>query len=134
MNPYTEKTVSAYEPHEINALLAAAEREESEFIQFFLSREPAIRKFSFATWRDVNFVAKTFSITEKLDLAFTPKDKEEGDKPIPDSLVDPTGPFLKLPLQSAALTEALAAFSRTPRHSSPFGSFTPCSSFDPSRK
>jgi len=36
----------------------------------------------------VNFVAKTFSVTEKLDLAFTPKDKEEGDIPIPDSLVD----------------------------------------------
>jgi integrase len=82
---YTEKTVS---PHEINALLAAAEREESEFIQFFLFTGARDQEVQFATWRDVNFVAKTFSITEKLDLAFTPKDKEEGDIPIPDSLVD----------------------------------------------
>jgi integrase/recombinase XerD len=36
----------------------------------------------------VNFIAKTFSVTEKLDLAFTSKDKEEGEIPIPDSLVD----------------------------------------------
>ena len=32
--------------------------------------------------------AKTFSVTEKLDLGFIPKDKEEGDIPILDSLVD----------------------------------------------
>jgi integrase/recombinase XerD len=85
---YTEKTVSAYEPHEINALLAAADQEEAELIQFFLFTGARDQEVQFATWRDVNFVAKTFSVTEKLDLAFTPKDKEEGDIPIPDSLVD----------------------------------------------
>jgi integrase/recombinase XerD len=36
----------------------------------------------------VNFTAKTFSVTEKLDLGFIPKDKEEGEIPIPDSLID----------------------------------------------
>jgi len=36
----------------------------------------------------VNFTAKTFCVTEKFDLGFSPKDKEEGEIPIPDSLVD----------------------------------------------
>jgi integrase/recombinase XerD len=41
----------------------------------------------YATWRDVDFAGKTFTVREKLDLGFTPKDKEEGSIPIPDSLV-----------------------------------------------
>jgi uncharacterized protein YlbG (UPF0298 family) len=43
---FTEKVVSAYEPHEINALLAAADREESELLQFFLFTGAAIRRSS----------------------------------------------------------------------------------------
>ncbi|WP_433966818.1 tyrosine-type recombinase/integrase [Tunturiibacter gelidiferens] len=85
---YTEKAVTAYESHEINALLAAADQEESELLQFFLFTGARDQEVQYATWRDLNFTAKTFSVTEKLDLAFTPKDKEEGEIPIPDSLVD----------------------------------------------
>ena len=85
---YTEKTVSAYQPDEINKLLEFATEEESALIQFFLFTGARDQEVQFATWRDVNFSAKTFSVTEKLDLGFKPKDKEEGDIPIPDSLVD----------------------------------------------
>jgi integrase/recombinase XerD len=85
---YTEKAVSAYQPEEINKLLEFANEEESALIQFFLFTGARDREVQFATWRDVNFSAKTFSVTEKLDLGFNPKDKEEGDIPIPDSLVD----------------------------------------------
>jgi integrase/recombinase XerD len=76
---FTEKLVSAYEPHEINALLAAADHEESEILQFFLYTGARDQEVQYATWRDVNFTAKTFSVTEKLDLGFSPKDKEEGE-------------------------------------------------------
>jgi integrase/recombinase XerD len=85
---FTEKVVSAYEPHEINVLLAAADQEESELIQFFLFTGARDQEVQYATWRDVNFTAKTFSVTEKLDLGFSPKDKEEGEIPIPDSLIE----------------------------------------------
>ncbi len=40
------------------------------------------------TWADINFEDKTFAVSEKLDLKFTPKDKEEGLIPIPDSLIE----------------------------------------------
>jgi hypothetical protein len=33
-------------------------------------------------------VSKTFTVTEKLHLGFTPKDGEEGSIPLPDSLID----------------------------------------------
>jgi integrase len=85
---YTEKTVSAYEPEEINSLLAAADQEESELMQFFLFTGARDQEVQYAVWRDVNFSAKTLSVTEKLDLGFRPKDREEGEIPIPDSLVE----------------------------------------------
>ena len=85
---FTDKVVSAYEQHEINALVAAADQEESELIQFFLFTGARDREVQYATWRDVNFTAKTFAVTEKLDLGFSPKDKEEGEIPIPDSLIN----------------------------------------------
>jgi integrase/recombinase XerD len=85
---FSEKVVSAYEPHEINALLAAADQEESELLQFFLFTGARDQEVQYATWRDINFTAKTFAVTEKLDLGFSPKDKEEGAIPIPDSLID----------------------------------------------
>jgi integrase len=85
---YTEKAVSAYGQEEIKRLLEFANQEESELIQFFLYTGARDQEVQFATWRDVDFAGKTFSITEKLDLGFSPKDKEEGDIPVPDSLLD----------------------------------------------
>jgi len=85
---YTEKAVSAYGMDEIQQLLAAADQDETELFQFFLFTGAREKEVQFATWRDVNFTAKSFTVTEKLDLGFTPKDKEEGEIPIPDSLVD----------------------------------------------
>jgi integrase/recombinase XerD len=77
----TEKVVSADEPHEINALLAAADQEESELIPVFLFTGARDQEIQYATWPDVNFSAKTFGVTEKLDLGFSPKDREEGTSP-----------------------------------------------------
>lgn len=85
---YTEKVVSAYSKEEIQTLLATGDKEESEMLQFFLFTGAREQEVQFATWRDVDFDAKTFMVSEKLDLGFTPKDKEEGAIPIPDSLVE----------------------------------------------
>ena len=85
---YTEKAVSAYTKDEICRLLSAADLEESETIQFFLFTGTREQETEFGSWPDLDFTNKTFSVVEKLDLGFTPKDKEEGKIPIPDSLVD----------------------------------------------
>ena len=85
---YTEKAISAYDQADISKFLEFANQEESELIQFFLLTGARDQEVAFATWRDVSFSAKTFSVSEKLDLGFKPKDKEEGDIPIPDCLVD----------------------------------------------
>jgi integrase/recombinase XerD len=85
---YTEKVVSAYSAAEISALLAVADTEESELLQFFLFTGAREQEVQYATWRDLDLDAKTFTVREKLDLGFTPKDKEEGAIPIPDSLVE----------------------------------------------
>jgi integrase/recombinase XerD len=85
---YTEKIVSSYQPEEITKLLAAADQEESEIFQFFLFTGSRDQEVQYATWRDVDFSAKTFTVSEKLDLQWSPKDSEEGSIPIPDSLVE----------------------------------------------
>jgi integrase/recombinase XerD len=85
---YTEKLVSSYQPEEIAKLLGAADQEESEIIQFFLFTGSRDQEVQYATWRDVDFSTKTFTVTEKLDMGWSPKDSEEGTIPIPDSLVD----------------------------------------------
>jgi integrase/recombinase XerD len=82
-----ELMVSAYSAAEIRSLHAGADREESEMLQFFLFTGAREQEVQYATWRDVDFDAKTFTVSEKLDLGYMPKDKEEGAIPIPDSLV-----------------------------------------------
>jgi integrase len=41
-----------------------------------------------ACWEDVNFEAKTYTVREHLEIGFVPKDREEREVPLPDSLVD----------------------------------------------
>lgn len=85
---YTEKVVSAYTKEEIKALLAAADPDEALLLQFILYTGAREQEVMYATWPDIDFTARTFTITEKRDLGFTPKDKEEGVIPIPDVLID----------------------------------------------
>ncbi len=85
---FTEKTAEAYSIEDLRRLFAAAEQEELELFEFLLGTGVREQEAMFATWRDVDFSNKTFKVSEKLDLGFTPKDKEEGSIPIPDSLVE----------------------------------------------
>ncbi len=85
---FTEKLVSAYTHEDIERLMAAANREERDMFIFFLATGAREQEVQFATWRDINWATKMFEIREKLDLGFTPKDSEEGDIPVPDSLIE----------------------------------------------
>ena len=84
---YTEKTVEAHSAEELQLLFAAADQEETDLFQFLLCTGAREQEAVYATWRHVNFSNRTFKVSEKLALGFTPKDKEEGTIPIPDSLV-----------------------------------------------
>jgi integrase len=84
---FTEKTVEAYSLEDLKSLFAAANLEEFELFQLLLGTGVREQEAMFAAWKDVDFNGKFFKVSEKLDLGFTPKDKEEGSIPIPDFLV-----------------------------------------------
>jgi integrase/recombinase XerD len=85
---YTQKAVTAYSPEELKALFAAANQEELELFQFFLCTGARDGEVQHACWSDINFARRTFKVAERLDLEFTPKDKEEGHVPLPDYFLD----------------------------------------------
>ena len=88
MPKYVEKKVAAYNEVELKALFAAADDDERLAYQFFLYSGGREREVSHAIWRDIDFQSKTFTITAKPDLGFTPKDFEERSVPLPDALVE----------------------------------------------
>jgi integrase len=84
---FTEKVAEAYSVEDLRSLFAAANQDELELFQFLLCTGVREQEAMFATWPDVNLHAKKFKVTEKFDLGFTPKDKEEGAIPVPDSMI-----------------------------------------------
>jgi integrase len=86
---YTQKAVTAYSAEELKGLFAAATKEELELFQFFLCTGARDGEVQHACWSDINFARRTFKVSERLELDFVPKDKEEGHVPLPDD-------FLKL--------------------------------------
>jgi integrase/recombinase XerD len=84
---YTEKKVSAYTREEVKALLAAANAEERLIFEFFLGTGAREQEVQYACWADISFDDRTFTVKEKKDLGFKPKDAEERIVPIPDALV-----------------------------------------------
>jgi integrase/recombinase XerD len=84
---FTDKTVESYSLEDLQSLFTAANQEELELFRFLLGTGVREQEAMFAVWKDVDFNGKSFKVSEKLDLGFTPKDKEEGSIPIPDSLV-----------------------------------------------
>ena len=84
---YTAKTVEAYNHAELQSLFAAANTDETDLFQFLLCTGVREQEAAHAVWSDVDFARSKYKVTEKLDLGFTPKDKEEGGIPIPDSLI-----------------------------------------------
>jgi integrase/recombinase XerD len=85
---FTDKEVRAYSPFDLGRLLGEANQEEADLLHFMLCTGLREQEVQFACWSDLDLVAKTYTVTEHLDLGFRPKDKEEGSIPIPVSLVE----------------------------------------------
>lgn len=84
---FTEKQVEAYSVEALQKLFEGADRDEFELFQFLLCTGVREQEAMYAAWKDVDFNGKSFKVSEKLDLGFVPKDKEEGVIPVPDSLI-----------------------------------------------
>jgi integrase/recombinase XerD len=85
---YTDKKVRAYPRTALDAMFACANQEESDLLLFFLCTGGREQEVEFGCWTDLDREAKTFTVTEKLDLGYIPKDGEEGAIQIPAGLVE----------------------------------------------
>jgi len=85
---YTEKTVRAYSDVDLGKLFGHCDLEESDRLQFLLCTGTREQEAQYACWSDIDLDAKTYTVTEHLDVGYTPKDGEEGTIPIPSFLVD----------------------------------------------
>jgi integrase len=82
-----ERVPEAYTEHELQQLFAAARPFERLVFEFFLGSGAREAEVANATWRDINFDDKTFTVRSKPKQGFRPKDKAERRVPLPDSLV-----------------------------------------------
>jgi integrase len=85
---FTEKKVRAYNQVELAKMFNATSDDEADLLYFLLCTGARDGDASFACWTDLDRVAKSYTVTEHLDLGYRPKDKEEGTLPIPDLLVE----------------------------------------------
>jgi integrase len=112
---YDERVPEAYSEAELHQLFAAARPDERLLFEFFLGSGAREAEVSHATWRDINFDDKTFTVHSKVNRGFRPKDKAERRVPLPDSLVK------ALTLHHAANPVSLYLFPN--QHGQPNGHF-----------
>jgi integrase len=84
---YTETEIETYSTEELGQLFGACTPTERLVFQFFLGTGGREREVMFATWKDVDLSAGTFTVKAKPAMGFKPKDSEERTIPIPSSLV-----------------------------------------------
>jgi len=84
---YTETGIETYSAEELGQLFGACTADERLVFQFFLGTGCREREVMFATWKDVELTAGTFTVKAKPAMGFKPKDSEERTIPIPSSLV-----------------------------------------------
>jgi integrase/recombinase XerD len=78
---YTAKKVRAYNGVELGKMFDAATIDEADLLHFLLCTGTRKQEMQFASWSDLDLVAKTYTVTEHRNLGFIPKDKEEGISP-----------------------------------------------------
>jgi integrase/recombinase XerD len=88
MPKFTKKNVRKYGDSVLDRMFEHATLDESDLLNVFLESGVREQEGKYACWPDVDFDAKTYSITEHLDLGFLPKDSEEGTIRISDSLIE----------------------------------------------
>jgi integrase/recombinase XerD len=85
---YTETVVHAYTHEEVNALMAVADRDQKDLLQFLLCTGMREREAEFACWTELHAGDLTFDVKEKTDFPqYEIKDHEERTIPIPPELV-----------------------------------------------
>lgn len=85
---YTKKTVRKYNKVQLQKMFDEATLDEWDLMHFLLGIGPRAQETSYACYPDVDYVTGEYTVTEHLELGFTPKDGEEGTFPIPRSLVE----------------------------------------------
>jgi len=85
---YTEKEVSAFSREELSRLFEVADSEDRLVFQFLAFSGLREGELAHATWRDVNFTDKTYTVKQNRNQHFTPKSRRERSIPLPDELVD----------------------------------------------
>jgi integrase len=58
---------------------------DPEVFEFFLGSGCREGEVAHACWEDLNFEAKTYTVRDRLEIGFVPKDREEREVPLPDS-------------------------------------------------
>jgi integrase/recombinase XerD len=84
----TKKIVKAYSSDQLRRLLAQCDDGERVLFHFLLGSGCRKAEAIAACWQDLDLVAKTYTVKEKLDLGFSPKDNEERSIPLSDHLLD----------------------------------------------
>jgi integrase len=84
---FTEKKVRAYNDVELAKMFEGATEDEADLLYFLLCTGAREQEASFACWTDLDLVAKSYTVTEHLDLGYRPRTRRRG-LPIPDMLID----------------------------------------------
>lgn len=84
---YVDPIRPVYEPEELKALFAACTETERTLYLFYLLTGMRDKEVRYCTWRDIDFRAHVVRVTAKLQYGFTPKNKEEREIPVPESLM-----------------------------------------------
>lgn len=85
---YVETIREMYQVNELEALFKACDPEEQMRYSFFLLTGERDEEVQHTTWDDIDFQRKCVRVTEKRELGFKPKDKEEREIPVPVALLD----------------------------------------------
>jgi integrase/recombinase XerD len=86
--PVQKRIPEAYTKEELEAIFAAMDDEERIRFRFFLKTACREQEVQFATWKDIDFNRKVFTVRAKEDVEFTPKDHDEREIPLRDDLVE----------------------------------------------
>jgi integrase len=84
---YVDPIRPVYEPEELKALFAACTPEERTLYLFYLLTGMRDKEVRYCGWRDIDFRTHVVRVTAKPQHGFTPKNKEEREIPVPESLI-----------------------------------------------
>ena len=84
---YVNPIRPVYAPEELKGLFAACSQTERALYLFYLLTGMRDKEVRYSTWRDVDFHTHVVRVTAKPQYGFTPKNKEEREIPVPESLI-----------------------------------------------